>query len=161
MAGTDLVLRNQDYVRQHAVTRTPEPATDKTESGFGFGDFLDIINPLQHIPLVSTIYRHLTGDKIGTPEKIAGDTLYGGLTGFLSSVGDAIFKEVTGKSVGDTVYAALIGDDDGPTAVASAETTTEPTTNPVALRATAAYRSSAALAVERSPYLSPSYQAMP
>ena len=28
-----------------------------TEEGPTFGEFLDIINPLQHIPVVSTIYR--------------------------------------------------------------------------------------------------------
>jgi hypothetical protein len=158
MPGTDFALRNQDYARQHVVTRPPaaasEPEEDK-QSGFGFGDFLDIINPLQHIPLVSTLYRHLTGDKIATPEKIAGDTLYGGLTGFLSSVGDAIFTEVTGKSVGDTVYAALIGDDEEPpVAVAERDTTSEPTVNPAAMRRAAnAYRAGAMLSVDRTPYL--------
>lgn len=91
---------------------------DSSASGFGFDDLLDIVNPLQHIPVVSTIYRHLTGDKIGTPEKLAGDALYGGLTGFLCSLGDTLFQEITGKSVGDTVYAMVIGDDDKPTAVA-------------------------------------------
>jgi hypothetical protein len=89
------------------------------ESSFSFGDLLDIVNPLQHIPVISTLYRHLTGDKIGTPEKIAGDTLFGGLTGLLCSVGDSIFEELTGKSVGDTVYAMVVGDDDKTTAVAS------------------------------------------
>ena len=35
------------------------------KDGFTLGDFLDIINPLQHIPVVSTVYRAITGDKIG------------------------------------------------------------------------------------------------
>lgn len=115
MPGTDFVLRNQNYVRQ---MQAPVAKPSETHSGFSFGDLLDVINPLQHIPVVSTIYRHLTGDEIGTPEKIAGDTLYGGVTGFLCSVGDAIFTEVTGKSVGDTVYAAVIGEDEPKTAIA-------------------------------------------
>ena len=88
-----------------------------------FDDLLDIVNPLQHIPVISTIYRHLTGDKIDTVSKLAGDTLYGGVTGLLCSLGDSLFQEVTGKSVGDTVYAALISDQsDQTTAVASADT---------------------------------------
>jgi hypothetical protein len=132
MPGTDMVLRNQEYARQLAVppaaAKAEPKAEAKSESSFSFGDFLDIINPLQHIPVVSTIYRHLTGDKIGTPEKIAGDALYGGLTGFACSVGDALFTELTGKSVGDTVYAAVIGDDDEPaTAVAQNDLTSERT----------------------------------
>jgi hypothetical protein len=86
------------------------PAAAKP-SGFSFGDFLDIINPLQHIPVISTLYRHITGDEIGTPEKIAGDTLYGGVIGLVSSLGDIIFQAITGKDVGDTVYAYLFGND--------------------------------------------------
>jgi hypothetical protein len=34
-------------------------------SEFGFSDFLDIINPLQHIPVVSTIYRGPLGAAAG------------------------------------------------------------------------------------------------
>ena len=89
--------------------------------GFSFADFLDIINPLQHIPVISTLYRSITGDKMDTPEKIAGDTLYGGVIGFFASLADTAFKEITGKDVGDTVLAFLTGDDDAsvPTAVAA------------------------------------------
>lgn len=123
-----MVLRNQEYARQLAAPPAQaKTAEAKSESGFSFGDLLDIINPLQHIPVVSTLYRHLTGDKIGTPEKIAGDTLYGGLTGLACSIGDTLFAELTGKSVGDTVYAAIIGDDDEPaTGVAQNDTKPEP-----------------------------------
>ncbi|MGZ6007981.1 MAG: hypothetical protein ACXWLO_01710 [Rhizomicrobium sp.] len=77
----------------------------KTDEGFTFHDLLDIVNPLQHIPVVTTIYRAITGDQIKTFPKIAGDTLFGGVTGFLSSVADTIFEKITGKSVGDTVLA--------------------------------------------------------
>ncbi|MBU6298571.1 MAG: hypothetical protein KGJ79_00335 [Alphaproteobacteria bacterium] len=85
-------------------------AQGSSDSGFSFSDLLDIINPLQHIPVVSTIYRAVTGDKIGTPEKIAGDTLYGGVIGFIASVADSAFQAITGKNVGDTVLAFLEGD---------------------------------------------------
>jgi len=78
---------------------------------FSFSDFLDIVNPLEHIPVVSTIYRAITGDRPGTFEKIAGDSLYGGLAGFVSSLADTAFQAVTGKDVGDTVLAFLTGDD--------------------------------------------------
>lgn len=95
---------------------------EKKDDGFSFGDLLDIVNPLQHIPVVSTIYRHLTGDKIGTFAKLAGDTLYGGWTGLVFSAADSAFEEITGKSVGDTAYAMVIGDDQPKTAIASADT---------------------------------------
>lgn len=76
-----------------------------TDEGFSFSDLLDIVNPLQHIPVVSTLYRAITGDQIKTFPKIAGDALFGGVTGFISSVADTIFEKITGKNVGDTVLA--------------------------------------------------------
>jgi hypothetical protein len=83
----------------------PDAAASSDDSGYSFDDLLDVVNPLQHIPVVSTLYRAITGDTIKTLPKIAGDTLYGGLTGFAGSVADSIFEKITGKSVGDTVLA--------------------------------------------------------
>ncbi|MDE2135219.1 MAG: hypothetical protein KGM97_05460 [Alphaproteobacteria bacterium] len=102
----------------NAAALGPAAAPAKTSglSDFTFADFLDIINPLQHIPVVSTIYRAITGDRPGTPEKIAGDTLYGGVIGLVASLADTAFKEITGKDVGDTVLAFLSGNDTTQTA---------------------------------------------
>ena len=100
---------------------------------FSFHDLIDIVNPLQHIPVVSTIYRAITGEHIKTFPKIAGDTLFGGVTGFLSSVADTIFERITGKSVGDTVL-SWVEDEispsstTAPTAVASAAPANESNT---------------------------------
>ena len=85
------------------------PAAAGGDSGFSFHDLLSVINPLQHLPVISTLYRAITGDTIKTPEKIAGDALYGGLWGAIASVADSAFQAVTGKSVGDTVLALLTG----------------------------------------------------
>src|SRR5215475_9963257 len=99
----------------HAMVMSPGPAGTRTDasvsasskpaeqhSGF-FHHLLDVINPLQHLPVIGTIYRAITGDHIGPVEKIAGDTLYGGLWGAVSSIADAAFEGITGKSVEDTV----------------------------------------------------------
>ena len=105
-------------------------AAAKSDSqSFGFSDLLDIANPLQHIPVVSTLYRHLTGDKISPAAKVIGDIAYGGPTGLLasmaSSMGDLLLQKVTGKGFGDTVYAMAFGDDTPTAAVASAATPAE------------------------------------
>jgi hypothetical protein len=94
-------------------------APAEEHEGFSFHDILEIANPLQHFPVVSTLYRSLTGDKIGTFDRIAGDTLYGGAIGFASSVADTIFEKITGKSFGDTVLSLLTGDDDSASANAA------------------------------------------
>jgi hypothetical protein len=101
-----------------AVSARPADLLD-----FSFADLLDVINPFQHIPVVSTLYRNITGDRIGTPEKIADDTLYGGVVGFVASLADTAFQELTGKNVGDTVLAFLTG---GGTAVAAAPASVTP-----------------------------------
>lgn len=105
----------------HAMVFSPSPATEKVTStattaqsgnqdeGF-FHHLLDVVNPLQHLPVVGTIYRAITGEHIGPVEKIAGDTLYGGLWGAVSSVADVAFEGLTGKSVEDTVLGWLKGD---------------------------------------------------
>ena len=50
---------------------------DKKE-GIALGDSLDIINPLQHIPIVSLIYRMTTEDDIGIGLRLLGCALFGG-----------------------------------------------------------------------------------
>ncbi len=115
-----------------AAAQATAPATQAAAStgqsddnGFSFEhllkDVIDIVNPLQHFPVISTLYRHLTGDTIDTPEKLAGDFLYGGPIGLAMSVGNTLFEKITGKDVGDTVYAMVIGNDAPQTAVASAQ----------------------------------------
>jgi hypothetical protein len=75
----------------------------KSDGGGFFHHLLDVINPLQHLPIIGTLYRAITGEHIGPVEKVMGDTLYGGLWGAASSVADLAFEGVTGKSLEDTV----------------------------------------------------------
>lgn len=94
------------------------------QGDMSFWDFLDIINPLQHIPIVSTIYREITGDTIQPSMRIMGDMLYGGVIGGMASIANAVVEQATGQDVGETVMASLgFGGGDHPaasTAVADA-----------------------------------------
>ncbi|MBI3676351.1 MAG: hypothetical protein HY243_07005 [Proteobacteria bacterium] len=100
------------------------PNAKSSDRGFSFDDALDIINPLQHIPIVSTIYRAVTGDTIKPLERLAGDTLYGGVPGFLSSAANIAFQKITGKDFGDTAMAWLGFDATQPqTAIAAVDVT--------------------------------------
>jgi hypothetical protein len=97
------------------------PPQEKTQPHFSFDDFLDVINPLQHLPVVGTLYRKITGDKMGTPEKLIGDTLYGGPMGLASSLVETGFETITGKDFGDTVLGWLgFGDENSQTDIAAA-----------------------------------------
>ncbi len=67
------------------------PSTEVTtsifgEDGFTFGDIIDIVNPLQHIPIVSNIYRKMTGDTIAPAMEIAGGALFGGPLGAVAAL---------------------------------------------------------------------------
>jgi hypothetical protein len=155
--------------------------------GFSFGDFLDIINPLQHLPVIGTLYRRLTGDEMGPTAEIAGGALFGGLIGAVSSVADVLWAQATGKDFGNTVLSWLRLDkkSDAPVQYAKAETAAETRALPqsapamanhepefpiliqamekqgidpaVALRAAAAYRSAIELKMPAAPELSPAY----
>lgn len=78
------------------------------EKGMSFGDILDIVNPLQHIPVVSTIYRMVTGDEISMGARMAGGALFGGPLGLLSAGVVAGFEEASGGTVEQHV-ASLFG----------------------------------------------------
>lgn len=96
--------------------------------GLSFGDILDAVNPLQHIPVISNLVRAVTGSHISSAAQIAGDTLYGALlpggalAGLASSAADVAVKEVTGMNVGDTLMGAVSGT--GATSSATAVTGT-------------------------------------
>ncbi len=79
-----------------ASNNKPPPAETTTsifgEDGFTFGDIIDIVNPLQHIPVVSQIYRKLSGDTIAPAMEIAGGALYGGPLGAVISIVSTAFQ---------------------------------------------------------------------
>lgn len=70
-----------------------------------FWDLLDVINPLQHIPIVNNLYREVTGDKIGVAARLAGGTLFGGPLGLIASAANCILEESSGHDVGGHVLA--------------------------------------------------------
>lgn len=79
------------------------------EDGFTFGDLVDLVNPLQHIPLVSTAYRAITGDEIAPAARMAGGALLGGVVGLVASGINAAIEEGTGKDAGEHVLAMFGG----------------------------------------------------
>ena len=95
------------------LARTGLPAADKPAEPHEsfFHHLLDVVNPLQHLPVIGTIYRAITGEHLDPIEKIAGDTLYGGLWGAVSSIADVAFEAITGKSFEDTALALFKGDE--------------------------------------------------
>ena len=81
------------------------------DDGLTFGDILDVINPLQHIRVISTIYRNLTGDELSPAARIAGGALFGGPIGFVASAANTAVLAFSGRDIGDTIAAAFSSSD--------------------------------------------------
>ncbi|MGB1876537.1 MAG: hypothetical protein ACPHGY_06370, partial [Rhodospirillaceae bacterium] len=78
-----------------------------------FWGFLDVINPLQHIPVVNTIYREMTGDEIKAPAKMIGSAIIGGPVGLAVAMVDSAIEDTTGKDLGGHTMAMFRGDSEG------------------------------------------------
>jgi hypothetical protein len=76
----------------------------------GWKDLLDLVNPLQHIPLVNVAYRHFTGDEPSGAAELLGALPFGPLSA-LTAIADLAVRSTTGKDIGENVIAMVTGDD--------------------------------------------------
>lgn len=81
--------RNWSWSAVHPGQQKPSAQTVPEAEG-SFWDFVDIINPLQHIPIISTVYRAVTGDSISAPARVLGGLLFGGPAGMLAGTAGAV-----------------------------------------------------------------------
>lgn len=96
---------------------TSEGATAPDGSGghgLTFRELLSDLNPLQYLPVVGTIYRAVTGDKISEPLREAGSLvvsgLLGGPFGVMANIGTFILEKVIGvdpDTIGQKLLAGL------------------------------------------------------
>src|SRR5690348_6841808 len=92
------------------------------KDGFSFATVLDIVNPLQHIPVVSTVYQKLTGDVASPGADLVGGALFGGPIGLAVAAVDTSIKGETGNDIGGHVLALFdSGTTNAGTAVAQAD----------------------------------------
>jgi len=111
---TDIATSAADQPLKLTIHPLPQPAAGQAflsgaDNTPTFKDVLDIINPLQHIPIVSTIYQAMTGDVQSSGAKLAGGALFGGPLGFLSALADNILQSATGTDFSGNVLAAIEG----------------------------------------------------
>ena len=109
-AGSNPESRGTQMHRRFARFETMNYADGVPDRDFEFGDLLDVINPLQHIPVVGSLYRNLTGDEISGPAKIMGGLLYGGPIGLVAALATTIAEQEVGRDLGDAALAAVFGD---------------------------------------------------
>lgn len=96
----------QQTPQELALRPLPDDAPAKEfsffgDDGFSFWDMVDVVNPLQHIPFVSTLYREMTGDTIAPAPRVAGSTLFFGPIGLAGALANVFVEESTGKDIGE------------------------------------------------------------
>lgn len=113
-AYLDRALPNSPVATYSRPTSTSnrEDADAFGEDGFGFDDFLDIINPLQHIPGVSSVYREITGDQINPGSRLIGGSIFGGGIGLAASFVNAAIEDSTGKDIGAHFFSMFTPDEE-------------------------------------------------
>ncbi|MDR6985391.1 hypothetical protein J2X32_004056 [Rheinheimera pacifica] len=89
----------------------PAPTAFADGSSPGIADALDIINPLQHIPLVSQYYRDWTGDDMGYISQVAGGAFWGGGVGVAASFVNLGLTSVMGKSPSQYIQQLFASDE--------------------------------------------------
>jgi hypothetical protein len=81
------------------------PAKKAQTEAFGFGDLVDMVNPLHHIPIVGNFYRELTGDEIKPIGKIMGGAIFGGPLGAAAGLVNLVAEQETGKDITENAIA--------------------------------------------------------
>ena len=84
------------------------------KEGLSFANLLDIVNPLQHSPVVGSLYRAVTGDRISPGARIAGGTLFGGPIGLAAAVANLVVEDAAGLDIGKTAIAMVTGRKEAP-----------------------------------------------
>jgi hypothetical protein len=86
---------------------------EKEEADLTFDDLIDVINPLHHLPVISTIYRAITGDQISVHARGMGGGLCGGPIGLLTAGATMAVEEASDMSASNTLASLFSGEDDG------------------------------------------------
>ena len=110
----DRVTGSGTDVARSSSASSPRPLAAAADNSPSFWDFLDVVNPLQHIPVISSIYRNLTGDQIGGVARTIGGALFGGPLGLVASVFENMVQQTSGKDFGEQIASLLGGDGDKP-----------------------------------------------
>lgn len=102
------------------ATGIPEVPTIDTLD-ISLRDVWDTVNPLEHIPFISTLYDAMTGSNPSAGAQLAGGVLYGGPIGLVFSAINVVFEGETGRDAVGTMIAALTGQDTPPQFAAASD----------------------------------------
>jgi hypothetical protein len=100
----DNISALQGQKNHSTIKATKEP------DEFGFGDLIDMVNPLHHLPIIGDVYRDVTGDTIKPASKILGGIVFGGPIGGGSALVNVIVEHETGTDIAGNFVKAVNGE---------------------------------------------------
>ena len=109
MAGSVPVWKNNTFAQDVPASTSAlslangADNTNVTAPSLSFGELLDVVNPLHHLPVVGNVYRELTDDKISAVARVSGGLLYGGPLGGAVSLATAAVEEHAGHDITSAV----------------------------------------------------------
>ncbi len=124
MTAPATLLPVESYSAYPDSPDTPYAAT--ADAGDFLDTLLDIVNPLQHIPVVSNLYREFTGDTISPMARMVGGAVFGGPVGFASATANVLLEQASGGDFMAHAVAMVTGDSPEPVLHAAVDTP-EPT----------------------------------
>lgn len=115
-------VTGQDPTSENLLSYNPQSAKGAQSEEFKFGDLVDMVNPLHHVPVVGHVYREITGDEIRPIGRIMGGAIFGGPVGAASGLVNVVVEEETGKDLTGNAMAMVrpaAGDAEAETTLAS------------------------------------------
>jgi hypothetical protein len=114
MAGSVAVWRKNDSSSETAIPSAlslegEQQDINVTAPSLSFGELLDVVNPLHHLPVVGDVYRGITNDKISAVARVTGGAIYGGAIGGAVSIVNAAVEEHTGQLLGGALKSGATG----------------------------------------------------
>lgn len=80
-----------------------------SDEGLSFDEVLNSLNPLHHVPIVSTIYQAVSGEKIGIGPRMIAATILGGPVGLIIAGIAAFIEEMSGGTIAEHAVALFEG----------------------------------------------------
>jgi hypothetical protein len=102
-------------------TAAASPMDAQAQQNPKFSDVVAILNPLQNLPIVGTIYRKLTDDVPHPAARAIGGLLWGGPMGLLGAVFSYVAEQVSGKTTTEIVQ-DIFGTEGGQTPAVAEKT---------------------------------------
>lgn len=109
----DMNLVSSEVSHSRRGFRSSQKPTQQFDN-VSFGHFLDAFNPLNHIPVLSSLKEDV--NPVAPIAKMTGGMLLGGPIGLAFSAVDVVINEATGKSMlGNAIHAAFGEEEAAPT----------------------------------------------